>query len=230
MPKTRVRSVSRTLTLHLLPGALATVFFLLAGPPLIRAGYPPLLALFLAILVILIPFELGYLFYEGKRSTGSFSLRSVVSFRERIPTWQYLVLVPVLLAWSAAAFTFLARFDTPLAKTLFSWLPAWSVSAFSPITISQYPCGVLIMSFIAGLVLNGIAGPVVEELHFPRLPTPSHTSREGLGTPNQCCPILRLPLLLALAVLHANRGRPALDLRSIFGNATSTLASSPTLF
>ncbi len=177
MLRTDVHSVPRTLTLHLLPGALATVFFFLAGPPLIRAGYPPLLALLLAILVILIPFELGYLFYEGKRLTGSFSLRSVVSFREPIPIRQYLVSVPLLLAWSVAAFAILARFEAPLAKALSSWLPDWWVSAFSPVTISQYPKRVLVASFIAGLALNGIAGPVVEELYFrgyllPRIPAP----------------------------------------------------------
>lgn len=175
MPQTYGHSLPKTLVLHLLPGALATVCFHLAGPPLIRAGYPPILALDLAILVVLIPFELGYLLAQAKRTTGSFSIRSVVSFREPLSVRQTLIWVPLLLVWSAIAFALMARFDAPLIKAFFSWLPDWSVSAFSPMTASLYSPRVLIITFIVGLVLNGIAGPLVEELYFrghllPRIP------------------------------------------------------------
>ena len=61
--------VWKMLGLHLVPGALITAFFFLTAPGLIRAGYPPLMALFLAILVILIPFELGFLLYQVKNLT-----------------------------------------------------------------------------------------------------------------------------------------------------------------
>lgn len=41
MPETGVHCVSRALMLHVLRGATATTCSLLAGPPLIRAGYLP---------------------------------------------------------------------------------------------------------------------------------------------------------------------------------------------
>jgi len=170
----RTHSTQRTLTLHLLPGALITAFYFLAAPLVMRAGYPSIMALLLAILLILIPFELGYLLYEGKRTTGRFSLHNVVLYRDPIPFWNYLLFVPLLLAWMLAVFALLAPVDNYLAQTFFSWLPAWSLPATSLATISQYPQGVLVVTFLAELALS-IAGPLVEELYFrgyllPRIP------------------------------------------------------------
>src|SRR5262249_4235395 len=104
MSDTRPHSPGRTLTLHLLPGTLITAFYFLAWPLVLRAGYPAIMALFLAIIFILIPFELGYLLYEGKRTTGHFSLQNVVLFRDPMPFWHYLLFVPLLLAWMLAVF------------------------------------------------------------------------------------------------------------------------------
>jgi uncharacterized protein len=174
MSDIRAHSTWQTLTLHLLPGALITAFYFLAGPLVLRAGYPSLLALLLAIIVILIPFELGYLLYQAKRTSGRFSLHTVVLYREPLPVWNYLLLVPLLLAWMLAVFALLAPFDSYLAQTLFWWLPAWSLPATSLATISQYGQEVLVVTFVAELVLS-IAGPLVEELYFrgyllPRIP------------------------------------------------------------
>jgi hypothetical protein len=40
MSDIRAHSTWQTLTLHLLPGALITAFYFLAGPLVLRAGYP----------------------------------------------------------------------------------------------------------------------------------------------------------------------------------------------
>ena len=174
MSNIRAHSIWRTLILHLLPGALITAFYFLAAPLALRAGYPSILALLLAIIFILIPFELGYLLYEGKRTTGRFSLHSVVLYRDPLPLWNYLLFVPLLLVWMLAVFALLTPFDNYLAQTFFSWLPDWSLPAASLTTISQYPQRVLVVTFLAVLVLS-IVGPLVEELYFrgyllPRIP------------------------------------------------------------
>ena len=53
----------RTLVLHLLPGALITAFYAGAAPVVRSLGFPSLMAIFLALGFVLIPFELGYLIY-----------------------------------------------------------------------------------------------------------------------------------------------------------------------
>ena len=63
-------SGARTVVLHLLPGALITAFYAGAAPLVRSLGFPSLMAIFLAIAFVLIPFELGYLIYQA-RTNGS---------------------------------------------------------------------------------------------------------------------------------------------------------------
>src|SRR5215208_3379844 len=91
-----------SIALHLVPGALGTLFYVLTAPIAMRLGFPPLLAIYTAIVVI-ITFELGYLFAHGKQHTGRLSLRDIVLYKVPLPVWQYTVLVPVVLAWAILA-------------------------------------------------------------------------------------------------------------------------------
>jgi membrane protease YdiL (CAAX protease family) len=175
MPGTEPHSVPRTLVLHLLPGGLAAVFFFAIGRPLTSAGYPPQLALTLAILFVIIPFELGYLCSEGRRLTGSLSVRAAIPYQEPVRLWQFLILVPTLVGWSAIVFIAMSPLDPPIARSLFSWLPSWAIAAFAANTAAEYSSASVQLAFLLGLAINGIAGPVVEELYFrgyllPRIP------------------------------------------------------------
>lgn len=163
------------LGLHLIPGALTTAFFFLTAPAFIKAGYPPLMSLLMAILLILIPFELGFLYYQGKKRNGRYSLEGIVLFRERTPVWQLVGIVIVLVLWSAFIFTLLPPLDNYFVENFFSWFPTWSLPANTLGDPSQYSKSALALTLIAGLALNGIAGPVIEELYFrgyllPRIP------------------------------------------------------------
>jgi hypothetical protein len=76
-------SIPQSIALHLLPGILiGAVVFTVRGL-VVRAGYPTLMALLLAIPVSLIPFELGVLVLIGKRRNGRFSLDGIVHYRDQ---------------------------------------------------------------------------------------------------------------------------------------------------
>jgi hypothetical protein len=62
--------LGRSILLHLLPGALISLFYFLVGPAVTGAGYPPVAALFFGILLVLIPVELGYLFFWDESVTS----------------------------------------------------------------------------------------------------------------------------------------------------------------
>ena len=79
----RLLSLGNMILLHLFPGMLISAFVFLTAPVLIQAGFPPILSLYLAILLILIPFELGFLLYQGKKRNGRYSLDGVVLLHER---------------------------------------------------------------------------------------------------------------------------------------------------
>lgn len=175
MQETEKHSTIRSIGLHLLPGALITAFFFLAGPFLIQAGFPPILSLYLAILLILIPFELGFLLYQGKKRNGRYSLDGVVLFRERTPILPMIAVIVVLYLWGSLVFTLLTTWDTFVARTFFAWFPDWSFPFNLLGDSSQYSKAGLSVTIFAGFLLNGIAGPVVEELYFrgyllPRIP------------------------------------------------------------
>ena len=145
--------------LHLLPGALITLFFALTAPVARGLGLPSLLAILFAIPFVLIPFELGYLLREGKRRNGRLSLEGVVLYRQPIPSWQFALLVVGLFLWSGVAFGLVALLDAPLIEALFRWLPDWF---FLEEDLSAYARPVLLATWVLGFVANGLVAPIVD--------------------------------------------------------------------
>jgi len=151
--------------LHITPGVLATVAFILFKPMLDSVGYPPLLAFLLAILLIDLPVLLGIMFYEGNKLNGRFSLNGVVLYREKV-SWGMFTLVFI----GAFIVVFLLiMLITPinifLTERLFSGLPKWLFLEEQSQYLS-YAKSVLVITFTFQLVLTGIILPWVEELYF----------------------------------------------------------------
>ncbi|MBE0684671.1 MAG: CPBP family intramembrane metalloprotease, partial [Anaerolineaceae bacterium] len=72
-------------------------------------------------------------------------------------------------------FTLLPKLDALISETLFAWFPGWSFHNNLLGNVSQYSKTALKITIVAGFLLNGIAGPIVEELYFrsyllPRIP------------------------------------------------------------
>jgi membrane protease YdiL (CAAX protease family) len=173
--ETQTHTIGQMLVLHLLPGALLTAIYFIIAPWVMQAGYPALMALLICILVVLIPFELGVLFYQGRKLTGHATLDDVVLNRERIPIWQYFVIVLALLIWGGLAFILLTPVDNFLIRSLFAWMPTWNFPAAMMPQVLQASKPALITTVIFAFALNGILGPVTEELYFrgfllPRIP------------------------------------------------------------
>jgi hypothetical protein len=97
------QSLLYSAVLHLLPGVLTTVLFVITAPILVLLGYPSNLAFLLAGLFVLVPFELGFLFYQGKKRNGALSLDGIVLYREPMPLTKY-VLFAVILSFMAILF------------------------------------------------------------------------------------------------------------------------------
>jgi membrane protease YdiL (CAAX protease family) len=154
------QSLWQSIILHLLPGALTTILFIIAAPTLNTLGYPSNFAFLLSGLFVLVPFELGLLFYQGKKRNGTLSLNGIVLYREHMPAWQYVLLSAILLVY--ANFILVVVYP-PIAqmliKTLFFWLPDLSLSF-------AYTKSILLMTALLGLAVNGFVAPITEELYF----------------------------------------------------------------
>lgn len=158
-------SAPRSLALHLVPGALATLAYVILSPALIARGYPALFTLLLATLGVLIPIELGILLHQARRANGQYSMAGVVMNREPVSRRDYLVWPLGLALWGLFSSALASPLDTLLRERAFAWLPSWFfVSSLAE--FSAYSHGVRVATFVLGLVVGGIIGPIVEELYF----------------------------------------------------------------
>ncbi len=172
-------SLPRSIVLHLLPGAALFAFVLVAA----ALGLPAILALLVGIALVVVPIELGYLVYQGRRGTGRWSVWEVVDYREPLPARRIALWAVPLVAWFIVMlFLSVAVLDERIADGLFSWYPE-SVREFASFEgDSTYATWVVVVVFAAAFAINGILGPVVEELYFrghllPRI------DRFGRGAP-----------------------------------------------
>ena len=154
-------STAQSVILHLLPGILVGCFYFLARQPVANMGYPSIFALLLAFAFILIPVELGYLLYQGKKKTGRFTLQGIISYRNPIPWWQYLVWVLIIFVATGAIFNLLKPVDVFLRERLFFWMPDVNYGLDG-----NYSRTILIVTYSLFLIFNVFLAPLVEELYF----------------------------------------------------------------
>jgi membrane protease YdiL (CAAX protease family) len=117
----------------------------------------------LTVTLILIPFELGYLLYLGKKRNGRFSLAGIVLYREPVRILQLTLLVLLIFGWASLVVLTLSGIDIFLFDTFFGWVPD---RFLLHVQVSRYPKSVLLITALASLLFSAIAGPVVEELYF----------------------------------------------------------------
>jgi membrane protease YdiL (CAAX protease family) len=183
-PALEQHSLGRSVVLHLLPGAIFTVFVAVVASTLDSRGVEPVFVLFGSIGLVLVPLELGYLAVEARRTTGSWSPLAVVNFRERVSGKRLALLTAALATWFLAALIVsIVVLDEWLAENVFAWMPE-VLRGFAVVDESdEEAAGAAIVAFLLiALAFNGIAGPVTEELYFrghllPRL------QRYGRGAP-----------------------------------------------
>jgi CAAX protease family protein len=152
------------LALFLVPGALMTAAYVLLAPLVERVGFPPIAALLVAILIVLIPFELAVILRSG--GNGARGIVSTIPYRRAMPVRDWVWLVPVLIVAAFVGFGLSMAFEPAIVDSLFNWLPDWFVRPIDIDRIGDYSRGAWLVTLLTYLVLNGFVGPIVEELYF----------------------------------------------------------------
>lgn len=146
---------------HLLPGVPILLLTILFANPGWGCGLPIFLSLMLAILLGLIPVQLGIMVIVARKQ--GVTLREVILFRNKMPLGKTLMWSVPLLIFCAATFTLLPSVEHPL-WTVFNWVPEWfQLDLFDFGNVSK---GMVWLMLILGFLLNGVFGPYVEELYF----------------------------------------------------------------
>jgi membrane protease YdiL (CAAX protease family) len=159
-------SILQSTLLHLLPGAIATGVFLLTVPLVSALGYPSITALYLPMILTVILVELGYLLVQGRKRNDRLSLEGTVNYREPVPGWYYLVFPILIVIWGVIVTALVSPIDNLVLTRAFAWLPDWYALRDLLELSGMYSRQSLLVTAFFAILLNGIVGPIVEELYF----------------------------------------------------------------
>lgn len=164
-------SWNKSIVLHLLPGLLVGLCYFLLAPIVKQYGYPTVMALVLSGFLVLIPFELGFLLYQSKK-TGKKLIGEVVLYQKRLKTWQYIVWVAVIFVLTGLLFKAF-EFSSGYLMKLFSWIPSGHMLDMG--LSEEYSKTRLIITYALFFIFIVVVLPTIEELYFrgyllPRMP------------------------------------------------------------
>lgn len=147
---------------HFYAGIFITAFYIGLSPKIIGLGYPGLSVLLLAEVFVLTPLVGGHLLLLSWRENRSFSLAGIVLFRKKM-TWQkFIIWMLGGMFISAVIYIPLYPLGLWLRESVFGWLPEWY---FNP-TFGTSSTELIGKVFLVGVFVDGILGPLIEELFF----------------------------------------------------------------
>jgi len=174
-------SLSRSTLLHFLPGICIMCFYLLSAPWLSQNGFQPSFGVLLGFLLVGIPLQMGIMLREGYKLNGKYSFQGVIHYRTKLRFWHYLVLGIIFIVYALLLVSLLGPVNEFFLEEAFAWLPEWLRNSSPPLDES-YPLFIVVISFLALFLIDGIINPIMEEIYFrgylmPRL------SRFGVWSP-----------------------------------------------
>ncbi|MEV4126145.1 CPBP family intramembrane glutamic endopeptidase [Nocardia sp. NPDC049707] len=160
-------SLPLSIALHLVPGALIVVAYLLIGEPLIDAvGYPILLGWAIALCLVLVPTLVGLL-WLGRNLNGRFSLRGVLHYTGKpIPCGKLVSMVIPLIVWMMVLSFATAPMNRFFLDNFFTWVPYTDAAGSATAFLDGYSYSTMLTTMVICLPLTGISLPLIEELYF----------------------------------------------------------------
>jgi uncharacterized protein len=160
-------SLLRSVLLHLAPGLLSLVFYIAVAPAVQAWGFPPLFASILTIPFVIVPFMLGWLAFEARRTTGSRSPLAVVHYREQVPVPRMAGWSVALISWGAIIFGAAEAVGvTDILRAAFSAMPSWFLHPAEFEVIVAMGTPQLVIFLVSMVLVVGVLAPTVEELYF----------------------------------------------------------------
>jgi len=158
-----IRNVGKLLILHLLPGAVLSIIYIVLLKTGVLSEYPKLVVLGLAGLLSIVPIELGYLFYVAKKEEGTFKIFKVLGLKSKLKLKEYIIYIPLLFIMTGLIITALKPLSNYLLNTVFRFIPRWYNCNQE---LSVYSRDSLILLILVSFFFFTLIGPLVEELYF----------------------------------------------------------------
>lgn len=159
-------TMKRVVSLFFMPAVLFLSVFVLSAVLLEHHG-PVYLSLPIAILVVLVPFELSVLIAANRRQYGRAGLRVAFRRHEPMPVWRIVMEGLVLFGWAGLVYAFLQPIENSLLLgSVFRFVPGFLRSTTFATQLAGFPKTVIVLTCTTNLVVTGLIGPIVEELYF----------------------------------------------------------------
>jgi membrane protease YdiL (CAAX protease family) len=161
-------SLPLSVVLHLVPGALIVVAYLLIGEPFVKTiDYPAYMGWVIALCLVLIPVQLGLLCL-GRKHNGRLSLRGVLHYTDQpVSRGKLVVMVIALIVWMMVLGFALMPVNNFFFENLFTWVPYADTGGSGNNTyLDGYSHSITLITRVICLPLTGILLPLIEELYF----------------------------------------------------------------
>lgn len=164
-------SITKSIFLHLIPGVLVGLVYFLFAPVVKLYGFPTVMALIISGILVLLPFELGFILYQKKRK-GEKLFGETIKYLKPLKFWQFILWVAAI--FFAAGLLFKAfGFTTEFIMKFFHWIPSNYMLSMG--LSGEFTKLNLIITYMCFLVFIVLILPAVEEIYFrgyllPRMP------------------------------------------------------------
>jgi membrane protease YdiL (CAAX protease family) len=90
----------------------------------------------------------------------------MVNYRQHVPWWMYIAFPLLILIWGILVTSLVSPIDNLLLNQVFKWLPDWYTLRNVLDIKTMYSREAILFTAVCALILNGLVGPIVEELYF----------------------------------------------------------------
>ena len=147
---------------HFYVGVIITLFYIWFGPKVIDAGYPGMTLLLLAELLILTPIVFIHLYWSNRNLEGPQKLRVLLPYQSKLSIKSFILWTLGGLLVSVLIYAPLYPVGIYFRETVFQWLPEWYFNPSYGVDNIQ----LIANTFLMAIIIDGIIGPVAEELFF----------------------------------------------------------------
>ena len=182
--------LGKSIFLHFMPALIWLLFYIPFAWISQKNNIPTMFTMYILGACVLLPVQVGYLYYLGKKKNNKLSLKGIVLYRNKMPWWQYILFGVISGGWIIfTLFVFGSKLAEILRSSLFAWVPEWFY--LSRGNVEQNGAFIETTMVVFGLVFIAIIGPLVEELYFRGFLLP-RLSRYG-----KWAPLLNVTLFIA---------------------------------
>ena len=153
-----------TVFLHTFPGILNITVMVLFLPLTKYFNLLPFTANYFMIIIIMVPFQIGYLFYIAKTKTGVYDIMNIIVFKNNSKLIEYIVFIIIITAWAILIIQIFSPIEIYIRDNLFVFIPDNIALRNTDLTV--FPKNGLLFTCILGILTNGILAPISEEMYF----------------------------------------------------------------